>query len=129
MVEFVVGTAVGIAGMIVKEKLLDNNKEQKTDAKQNELDTLYQENEKFRKRNKEMERQIEDLLAENQKLHRQYKDKDDDQDDLEDELQKAKGEVKKLRTQNDELYQKIEEYKTACGAYEIEIAALKNKLS
>ena len=129
MIAFAIGVVIGIVGMVIKNKFWGNNKKQETEAKQRELETLYQENEKFRKRNKEMERQIEDLLAENQKLRKQFKDKEDDWDDLEDELQKAKGEVKKLRMQNDELYQKIREYKTACEAYEIEIVALKNKRS
>ena len=91
MIELVGGVAIGVIGMIAKDKLIGNGKEQKLEAMQRELNTVYQENEKFRRRNKEMERQIEDLLAENQKVRKQFKDKDDDQDDLADELQKAKN--------------------------------------
>lgn len=77
MIEFILGTAVGVGGMIVKDKYLGNTSEQQLNSKQKELDSLYAENEKFRKRNKEMERQIEDLLSENQKLKRSFKDNDD----------------------------------------------------
>ena len=47
----------GATGFVAKDKLFDN-KGQQTD-KQNELNDLYAENEKFSKRNRELERQVE----------------------------------------------------------------------
>lgn len=128
MIEFILGTAVGVGGMIVKDKYLVNTSGRQLNSKQKELDSLYAENEKFRKRNKEMERQIEDLLSENQKLKRSFKDNDDSIDDLKDSLSRSQREVNKLRLQNDELCRNIQEYKEACEHYKMEIENLKSKL-
>ena len=128
MVEFIAGVAVGVGGMIVKDKFLGNENSAKQQAQQREIDNLCNENEKYRKRNKELERQVEDLLAENTKLRKQAKAKDDIGDDLEDELEEAKSEVKKLRLQNDDLYRKLHDYKEALDAKEAEISMLKDKL-
>ena len=76
MVEFIAGVAVGVGGMIAKDKYLGNENSAKQQAQQREIDNLCNENEKFRKRNKDLERQVEDLLAENNKLRKQYKAKD-----------------------------------------------------
>ena len=124
---FIVGAAIGVGGMVVKEKLFDSKANASTQSAKKEADFLSDENEKLRNRIKEAERQIEDLMAENQKLHRQYKEKDEDHDDLEDELDKVKSDVKKLRLQNEELLRKINEYKLACDNYENEIAILKQQ--
>lgn len=129
MVEFIAGVAVGVGGMIAKDKYLGNENSAKRQAQQREIDNLCNENEKFRKRNKDLERQVEDLLAENNKLRKQYKAKDDIGDDLEDELSTAKADVKKLRLQNDDLYRKLQAYKEALDAKEIEISMLKDKLN
>ncbi len=129
MVEFIAGVAVGVGGMIAKDKYLGNENSAKQQAQQREIDNLCNENEKFRKRNKDLERQVEDLLAENNKLCKQYKAKDDIGDDLEDELSTAKADVKKLRLQNDDLYRKLQAYKEALDAKEIEISMLKDKLN
>ena len=129
MVEFIAGVAVGVGGMIAKDKYLGNENSAKQQAQQREIDNLCNENEKFRKRNKDLERQVEDLLAENNKLCNQYKAKDDIGDDLEDELCTAKADVKKLRLQNDDLYRKLQAYKEALDAKEIEISMLKDKLN
>ena len=128
MVEFIAGVAVGVGGMIAKDKFLGNENSAKQQAQQREIDKLCNENEKYRKRNKELERQVEDLLAENTKLRKQAKAKDDIGDDLEDELEEAKSEVKKLRLQNDDLYRKLHDYKEALDAKEAEISMLKDKL-
>ena len=129
MVEFIAGVAVGVGGMIAKDKYLGNENSAKQQALQREFDSLYNENEKYRKRNKDLERQVEDLLAENEKLRKQFKTKDDMGDDLEDELNSAKSEVKKLRLQNDDLYRKIQDYKEALDVKEAEISMLKDKLN
>lgn len=129
MVELALGVALGAAGgYYVKGKLEGNSNEQMQAAKQRELDSIYAENEKLRKRNREMERQIEDLLAENKKLYKQSKDQDDNQDDLLDDLEDARKEVKRLSSQNDDLARKLQEYKIACNGYELEIERLKEKL-
>ena len=128
MIEFIVGAVVGAGGIIAKDKYFGNTSEQQLSTKQKELDSLYAENEKFRKRNKEIERQIEDLLLENQKLKRNSKDNDDSIDDLRDNLLRSQREVNKLRLQNDELCRNIQEYKEACEHYKIEIDNLKSKL-
>ena len=128
MVEFIAGVAVGVGGMIAKDKYLGNENSAKQQAQQREIDNLCNENEKYRKRNKELERQVEDLLAENTKLRKQAKAKDDMGDDLEDELEEARSEVKKLRLQNDDLYRKLHDYKEALDAKEVEISMLKEKL-
>lgn len=128
MIEFIVGAVVGVGGMIAKDKYFGNASEQQLNVKQKELDNLYAENEKFRKRNKEMERQIEDLLSENQKLRRNFKNSDDSMDNLRDNLSRAQREVNKLRLQNDELCRNIQEYKEACDHYKMEIENLKSKL-
>lgn len=128
MIEFILGTVVGVGGMIAKDKYLGNTSGQQLNSKQKELESLYAENEKFRKRNKEMERQIEDLLSDNQKLKRSFKDNDDSIDDLKDSLSRSQKEVNKLRLQNDELCRNIQEYKEACEHYKMEIDNLKSKL-
>lgn len=128
-VDLLLGAGVGfLVGYILKEKISGNKSQEAVDSKQRELDELYNENEKFRRRNKEMERQIEDLQFENKKLNKKIKDNEDSKDDLTDDLDDMKRELKKLRSQNDELCSKIQEYKTACGNYEIEIERLKDKL-
>ena len=85
---FIVG---GVAGMVAKDKLFANSKHET--QRQQELNTLYAENEKLTRRNKELERQSEDLLSELNKVRRQAKSNDDSKDDLEDELDKAKREL------------------------------------
>jgi septal ring factor EnvC (AmiA/AmiB activator) len=123
MVEFILGAAAGVGGMIAKDQILGNESANRT---QKELKSLYEENEKLRNRNKDAERQVEDLLAENKKLRNQSKSSSNDRDDLEDELDSAKARIKKLTQQNDELLRKIAEYKAACESYETEINHLKN---
>ena len=127
MMELVGGLVIGaIAGVTLKDKIVGEDK--KVASKQRELDSLYAENEKLSKRNKEMERQVEDLLSELNKLRKKSADVDDDKDDLEDDLDKAKSDLKNIKSQNDELARKLKEYKVACEAQEAEIASLKQKL-
>ena len=127
MVEFIIGAAAGAGAMFAKDLIVGNKSQQEKATNDQRLEELYNENEKLRNRNKEAERKIEDLVAENQKLTRKFKDKDDDADDMEDQLADTKLKVKKLQQQNDELLCKIQEYKSACESYEMEIAQLKNK--
>ena len=127
MIELLGGIVVGgVAGVALKDKIFGESASAVN--KQKEINTLYAENEKFSRRNKELERQVEDLLAELNKLRRQAKDNDDDQNYLEDELAHAKRELKNIRAQNDELARKIKEYKTTCETQEAEISLLKDKI-
>lgn len=127
MVELISGIIVGgVAGVALKDKLMGADTQNET--KQKELDSLYAENEKYSRRNKDLERQVEDLLSELNKVRKKANEADDDQDDLQDELDKAKRELKNIRLQNDELARKLKEYKSACEAQEAEISMLKQKL-
>jgi len=124
MIEIVGAFLLGVVtGAVAKDKILGSA--QKENSKQNELYSLYAENQKFSKRNKELERQIEDLLAKLNKVLKQVKTNDNNADNLEDELDKAKRELKNVRFQNDELARKLKEYKIACESLESEIASLK----
>ena len=61
MIELLGGIIVGgVVGATLKDKISSNGA-QKED-KQKELNTLYTENEKFSKRNKELERQVKICL-------------------------------------------------------------------
>ena len=76
MVELIGGLVIGgVAGVALKDKILGDNNQ--NNNKQREIDSLYAENEKFSKRNKELERQVEDLLAELNKVRRQAKANDE----------------------------------------------------
>ena len=114
----------GVAAVALKDKIMGSS----ANAKQQELNSVYAESEKFRKRKKELERQVEDLLAELNKIRRRVRDTDEYHDDLEDELDQAKRELKNIRIQNDELARKVKEYKVTCEAQVAEISILKNKL-
>lgn len=126
MIELLGGIVIGgVAGITLKDKLLGVNSQTKNQQK--EIDSLYAENEKFSRRNKELERQVEDLLSELHTVRQKAKDADDNQDDLQDELDKAKRELKSVCLQNDDLARKLKEYKSACEAQEAEISILKAK--
>ena len=71
MVEFIAGVAIGVGGMIAKDKYLGNENSAKQQNQQREIENLCNENEKYRKRNKDLERQVEDLLRENEKLNKE----------------------------------------------------------
>ena len=78
MVEFILGAAVGAAGgAALKDTVFGNKTTGKQADLKRELDTLSDENEKLRKRNKEAERKIEDLTAENERLVRSSKNASD----------------------------------------------------
>lgn len=125
--ELLTGLIVGSVG-----GYLANGKMSKSDSrlaeKQNEIDSLCNENEKFSKRNKELERQVEDLLNEITRIRRQAKQNDDDQDDLEDEIFRLKREISDMRTQNLDMTRKMKEYKTACESLEAELSLMKHNI-
>ncbi len=127
MIELLGGIVIGgIAGATLKDKLAGGTPN--TQNSKAEVSALYAENEKFSRRNKELERQVEDLLSELNKVRKNAKDLDDEHDDLEDELDNAKKELKSIRLQNEELARKVKEYKTACEAQESEISLLKERI-
>lgn len=127
MLELLGGIVIGgVAGITLKDKLLGAQGQNKN--KQQELNSLYAENEKFSKRNKELERQVEDLLSELNKVRKKAQNADEDHDDIQDELDLAKKDLKNVRLQNDELARKVREYKTTCESQEAEISLLKEKL-
>lgn len=120
MLEVIGGLVLGVAIMLAKDKFMLNDKKQKDASNKKEHDELYAENEKFRRRNKEMERQIEDLLADIRRLHRQSNDKNNEQDEVRSELLSKDNEIKKLRVQNNDLLRIVDEYKKAYQVYELE---------
>ena len=127
MIELVSGLVIGgLAGVALKDKIVGSSSQ--SDAKQRELDELYSENEKFRKRNKEAERQIEDLFAQIDKLRRDSKNNEDAHDDLEDELNRLRREVSSLRSHNDNLITQLKEYKESCEAQAAQIRLLKERM-
>ena len=127
MIELLGGIVIGsVVAFTLKEKIL-GTQDQNTN-KQQELNNLYEENEKFSRRNKELERQVEDLLSELNKVRKKAQIADDDHDDLQDELDRAKKDLKSVRLQNDELARKVREYKATCESQEAEISLLKEKL-
>ena len=93
MIELLGGIVIGgVAGVALKEKLLGT--QDLNTNKQQELNSLFAENEKFSKRNKELERQVEDLLSELNKVRKKAQNADDDHDDIQDELDRAKKDLK-----------------------------------
>ncbi len=125
--QLVIGIVIGAIILYVLKDKLPGAKQASESSKQ-ELNTLYAENEKFSKQNKELQRQVEDLTAEVNKLRRKSKDADADHDDLEDERDKAKRDLRDLRIQYDTLSSKLKEYENALAAKEAEIVELKNKI-
>ena len=95
MLELLGGIIIGgVAGVVLKGKL--SGAGAANESKKRELESLYAENEKFSKRNKELERQVEDLLYELKKTRTKFKESDDYKDDLADELATAKNKIKSL---------------------------------
>lgn len=126
MIELLGGIVIGsVVAFTLKEKIF-GTQDQNTN-KQQELNNLYEENEKFSRRNKELERQVEDLLSELNKVRKKAQIADDDHDDLQDELDRAKKDLKSVRLQND-VVRKVREYKAICESQEAEISLLKEKL-
>ena len=124
MIEFISGAAIGaVVGVVAKDKLMANNVQ--NNAQKQEMDTLYAENEKLRKRAKELERQVEDLMASVDRNRRDLKNRENDHEDMEDELDNSKTEIKKLRRLNQALTAQVEEYKAACSIYESELNQFK----
>lgn len=122
LTSFAVG---GVAGYVIKDKI--SPKSQGNTKQPTDLEAVYAENEKYARRNKELERENEDLLAEIAKLHKQARNHETDADDLEDALEAANREVKSLRQQNESLSAKLKDYKVACESLKLDLEKFKNK--
>ena len=124
MIEFVLGLAVGAGGMLAKEQFVDKDASQK---QQRQTDQLSDENERLRMRLNEANRHNEELLAENERLRRSSSDHSDKFDDAQDDLERAKKELSKVLLQNEELARKLQEYKSVCENYKLELAKYKQR--
>ena len=122
MIEFVLGLAVGAGGMLAKEQFVDKDASQK---QQRQAEQLSDENERLRMRLNEANRHNEELLAENERLRRSSSDHSDKLDDTLEDLAKAKKELSKVQLQNEELARKLQEYRTVCESYKLELAKYK----
>ena len=128
MFEVFLGAAIGAAGVyLLKRQFGKTESQSQVSSLTCEVENLTDVNNKLAKRFKEAERQIEDLLRENEKLHKDSKSRYDDKEDLADELDIAKSKIKRLTSLNEELTQKMNEYKNARDAYEVELKQLRNK--
>ena len=117
MIELIIGAAIGVGGMIVKDHFLGNKKSEEYAKAQREINTLSDEVERLKKRNRECETRIEELISE----------RDLSYDDIEDERDVLKSKVKALQLSNDELSRKLQEYKNACESLQNEINTLKGR--
>ena len=125
IIEFVVGAAVGVGGMAVKDRLLGSKASDELSKAKREMDSLSDEVERLKKRLRESEDRVEELLSENRHLQMKNKEKSSSYDDIEDERDLLTGKVKKLQVSNAELECKLREYMTACEALQNEINTLK----
>ena len=124
MWEFLGGLVVGAGAIFVKDAMVGGQGASNSKIKL-ELKDLYEENEKFRQRAKELQRKVEDLQIENRNLKNSNNSKSDNVDDLKDDLEDARIQIKKLEQMNDELSRKVREYKHACDEYASELSNLK----
>lgn len=127
MIELILGAAIGVGGMIVKDQFLGNKQSEEYAKAQREINTLSDEVERLKKRNRECETRIEELISENKNLSRKNKERDLSYDDIEDERDVLKSKVKALQLSNDELSRKLQEYKNACESLQNEINTLKGR--
>lgn len=126
-IEYVIGATIGAGGMIVKDKIFGSKSSDELARIKRENDSLSDEVEKFKKRQREAENHIEDLMAENQRLIKKGKEKEESQYDIEDERDALKSKIKKLQAEKEELERKVQEYGNACKALESELSLFKNK--
>ena len=126
-IEFVIGAAIGAGSMVVKNKVIGSKSSDELARVKRENDSLSDEVEKLKQRQKEAENQIEDLMAENQRLIKKGKEKDESQYDIEDERDALKSKIKKLQVEKEELERKVQEYGNACKALENELNLSKNR--
>ena len=75
IIEFVVGAAVGVGGMAVKDRLLGSKASDELSKAKREMDSLSDEVERLKKRLRESEDRVEELLSENRHLQMKNKEK------------------------------------------------------
>jgi len=124
MWQFLIGLFTGAGGVLAKDYFVGKTEQQNN---QSQLNSVLNENDKLRTRNKEAERLIEDLQSELSRVKKQIRSDEDTKDDLTDDLAAEKRKNERLSTQVSELSSQIEEYKSAVQSLELEIKHLKLK--
>lgn len=122
MWQFLVGLLTGIGGVVVKDYFVGNSAQQNN---QSQLNSIREENDKLRTKNKEAERLVEDLQLEVSRLKKQRQTNEDTREDLKDDLDLERRKNIRLTNQVSELNAQIEEYKSALQSLEIEIKQIK----
>lgn len=125
--QFLGGVIVGgVAGIAIKDKILGVGAMEA--KRESVIKSVYEENEKLAKRNKELERLVEDLQSELSRMRRNAKDKDSMNEDIEDELDRVRKDLKMSIIQRDELSRKVKELTATCVSQEAEIKMYKEKI-
>lgn len=122
MWQFLVGLLTGIGGVVVKDYFVGKSAQQNN---QSQLNSIREENDKLRTKNKEVERLVEDLQLEVSRLKKQRQTNEDTREDLKDDLDLERRKNIRLTNQVSELNAQIEEYKSALQSLEIEIKQIK----
>lgn len=123
MIEFILGAAVGAGAIMLKDSM--SNEKSINSIKQSEANQLSAENDKLRRRNKELERNIEDLLMENKRLNKNVRETMDKDENSEDRIEDLLAELKRIKQQHLETQAQLDEYKVACKNYEQQISELR----
>lgn len=123
MIELIIGLVVGAFGAYYLAK----NQIQSSSKTQVELKTLYDENEKLRKRYKEAERQNEDLLSKLSNARNQLESASDSRDDLKFDLDEVQCKLSKALKENADMKAKLQEYEEALATLERRIVTIKEK--
>ena len=120
MLEFILGVGAGVLLATLGIPLLKKNG---TESKENGgnmsisrlTDELSDENEKLKRRTKEMQQEIDELTNKNLKLSRQLKEKTDAQDDANDDIDSYKKKVLRLESRISQLEVECKEWETVCN--------------
>ncbi len=124
MIKVLLGTVVGFLfatwGMPLLSKKKSGEKQdgvlfESRDKSSRIMDDLSDENEKLRRRTKEMQQEIDELTNKNLKLSRQLKEKIDAQEEASDDVDTYKKKVFKLETRISQLESECREWEIACN--------------
>ena len=124
MTSLIIGAALGAAAGYFGGKAMGSNGDA-IKRLQSDLNNALNENEKFRKKSKDLTRDLEDAQSQLSKLRRQASSLDSSKDDLEDELHDKDMEIGRRRQRNEEMTIQIKELKEAVDAFNSEIEVLK----
>ena len=122
MWQFLVGLLAGAGGVLAKDYFIDKSEQKKY---QSLLNSISEENDKLKIRNKDAERLIENLQTEMFQVKERNKSYEDIKCDINDDWDAEKRKNKRLSTQVSELSAQIEEYKAAVHSLELEIKQLR----